>query len=104
MTTVDAVNKFYGGKIEQNSQNNTQGEGQTRDFCLTFAWLIRSPTNVDTSMERDTDALFLRASALLKGKTDAGGSSGTVTVYDWRRLGMVTTKQTVNTTSIALRD
>lgn len=57
-------------------------EGQTRHSSLTFAWLIRSPTNVDTSMERDTDALFLRASALLKGKTEVGGSSGTVTVYD----------------------
>lgn len=43
---------------------------------------MRSPTKVETSMERDTDALFLRASALLKGKTGVGGSSGTVTVYD----------------------
>lgn len=40
-------------------------------------------------MERETDALFRRASALLKGKTEVGGSSGTVTVYDCRRLGMM---------------
>jgi len=59
-------------------------------FRLTFAWLIRSPTNVDTSIERDIVGLFLRISCLIKGKAEAGGSSGTVTVYDCLILGIVT--------------
>lgn len=57
---------------------------------LTFAWLIRSPTNVDTSIERDIVGLFLRISCLIKGKAEAGGSSGTVTVYDCLILGIMT--------------
>lgn len=57
---------------------------------LTLAWLMRSPTNVDTSMERDIVGLFLRISCLMKGKAEAGGSSGTVTVYDCRILGIMT--------------
>lgn len=59
-------------------------------FALTLAWLMRRPTNVDTSIDRDMVGLFLRRSGLMKGKTDAGGSSGTVTVYDCLILGILT--------------
>lgn len=64
--------------------------GQFMTFALTLAWLMRRPTNVDTSIDRDMVGLFLRRSGLMKGKTDAGGSSGTVTVYDCLILGILT--------------
>ena len=56
---------------------------------VTFAWLMRSPTKVETSTEPDMLA-FLRISCLRNGKAAAGGSSGTVTVYCRRLSGTVT--------------
>lgn len=53
---------------------------------LTLAWLMIRPMNVDTSLDRDNDGLFRCSSCLSRGK--AVGSSGTVTVYECRRLGM----------------
>lgn len=53
-----------------------------------MAWLIISPTKVETSAEPDT-LPFLRISCFRNGKAAAGGSSGTVTVYDCRMLGML---------------
>jgi len=47
---------------------------------------MSSPTKVDTSTEPDTLPL-LRMSCFRSGKAAAGGSSGTVTVYDCRMLG-----------------
>ncbi len=57
----------------------------------TLAWLIRSPTNVETSMEPDRVELFLRISCFRKGNAVAGGSSGIVTVYECRMLGIINT-------------
>lgn len=54
----------------------------------TLAWLMRSPTKVETSAEPDM-LPFLRISCFRNGKAAAGGSSGTLTVYDCRRLGML---------------
>ena len=51
---------------------------------------MRSPTKVDTSTEPDMLELFRRISCFKNGKTEAGGSSGTVTVYDCLMLGMMT--------------
>lgn len=51
-----------------------------------MAWLMISPMNVDTSLDRDSDGLFRRSSGLSEG--NAAGSSGTVTVYECRRDGM----------------
>lgn len=53
---------------------------------LTLAWLISSPTKVDTNTEPDTAEPFRRMSCFRKGKALAGGSSGMVTVYDCRML------------------
>lgn len=55
---------------------------------LTLAWLMRSPTKVDTSIEPDIVGLLRLRSCLRKGNAAAGGSSGTVTVYDCRMLGI----------------
>lgn len=62
-------------------------------FKLTLAWLMISPMNVDTSMDRDNGGLLRRRSALSTGK--AAGSSGTVTVYECRRDGMAALLNTV---------
>lgn len=51
---------------------------------------MRRPTKVDTSTEPDM-LPFRRISCLRNGKAAAGGSSGTVTVYDCRMLGMLLT-------------
>lgn len=51
---------------------------------------MRSPTKVDTSTEPDMLELFRRISCFKNGKAEAGGSSGTVTVYDCLMLGMMT--------------
>lgn len=58
-------------------------------LCIhTLAWLIRSPTNVETSMEPDTE-FFLLMSCFRKESAVAGGSSGIVTVYECRMLGII---------------
>lgn len=44
---------------------------------------------MDTNIERDIGGLFLRRSVFRKGYAVTGGSSGTVTVYDCRILGMM---------------
>lgn len=51
---------------------------------------MRRPTKVDTSTEPDM-LPFRRISCFRNGKAAAGGSSGTVTVYDCRMLGMLLT-------------
>lgn len=51
---------------------------------------MRSPTKVDTSTEPDMLEFFRRISCFKNGKAEAGGSSGTVTVYDCLMLGMLT--------------
>lgn len=53
-----------------------------------MAWFISSPTKVDTSTEPDM-LPFLRISCFKKGNAAVGGSSGTVTVYVCRMLGML---------------
>lgn len=63
-----------------------------RSLALTFAWLMRSPTKVETSTEPDMLA-FLRISGFRNGKAATGESSGTVTVYDCRMLGMMFAEQ-----------
>lgn len=65
---------------QQRSSQRCSGAG------LTLAWLMIRPMNVDTSLDRDNDGLFRCSSCLSRGK--AVGSSGTVTVYECRRLGM----------------
>ncbi len=69
------------GKVRQQQRCSGGGGG------LTLAWLMIRPMNVDTSLDRDNDGLFRRRSGLSKEK--AAGSSGTVTVYECRRDGMV---------------
>lgn len=52
---------------------------------------------MDTSTEPDM-LPFRRISCLRNGKAAAGGSSGTVTVYDCRMLGMLTTGERLEPT------
>lgn len=52
---------------------------------------------MDTSTEPDM-LPFRRISCLRNGKAAAGGSSGTVTVYDCRMLGMLSTGERMEPT------
>lgn len=60
-------------------------------LTLTLAWFMRSPTRVDNSTEPDM-LPFLRISCLKNGKEAAGGSTGTVTVWDCHMLGILAAK------------
>lgn len=55
---------------------------------------MRSPKKVDTSTDPDTLELFFRISCFRNGKAVTGGSSGTVTEYDCRMLGILSRNAT----------
>lgn len=63
---------------EQDASTSVRQQQRCSGRGLTLAWLMIRPTNVDTSMDRDTEELLRRRSDLSRGK--AAGSSGTVTV------------------------